>query len=191
MSQPITVLAALLVFTAVPAYGQAKKGSGNLDISVTYVAERSANANFRENFWMQGGSAEVGMTLWKGLGLVADATGSHAGSVGTSGIPISLLTVTAGPRLRLRREQNLSFYVQALAGGANGFNSVFPAPAATQSHATSLAVQVGGGIDYRLRTHFDVRLLDVGWVRTQLPNSTNNVQNNLRLGAGLVFRFGR
>ena len=27
------------------------------------------------------------------------------------------------------------------------------------------------------------------WLRTQLPNATTKVQNNLRLGAGLVFRF--
>ncbi|MGA8531063.1 MAG: hypothetical protein WB622_15205 [Acidobacteriaceae bacterium] len=34
-----------------------------------------------------------------------------------------------------------------------------------------------------------VRALQASWLRTQLPNSTSNLQNNLRLGAGFVFRF--
>ncbi len=31
--------------------------------------------------------------------------------------------------------------------------------------------------------------LDAGWLRTQLPNSTINVNNSRRLGAGVVLRF--
>jgi hypothetical protein len=31
--------------------------------------------------------------------------------------------------------------------------------------------------------------LDAAWLRTQLPNATTNAQNDVRLGAGVVFKF--
>jgi hypothetical protein len=34
-----------------------------------------------------------------------------------------------------------------------------------------------------------VRLVQADWVRTELSNAGGNVQNNLRLGAGVVFRI--
>ena len=33
-----------------------------------------------------------------------------------------------------------------------------------------------------------VRAFEADWLRTALPNSTTNVQNNLRLGVGFLFR---
>lgn len=57
------------------------------------------------------------------------------------------------------------------------------------STGDSFALQVGGGINLPLWNHFAVRALDAEWLRTQLPNGTTDVQNNLRLGTGLVYRF--
>ena len=64
-----------------------------------------------------------------------------------------------------------------------------PKPASTESSARSFALQLSGGIDYRLSRHFAVRAIDLGYLHSALPNGNNNVQNNLRLGAGAVFRF--
>jgi hypothetical protein len=82
-------------------------------------------------------------------------------------------------------------YGEALLGEANGFNSLFPTPFGSQSDANGLALQIGGGVDYKLRAHISARLLDAAWLRTELPNATGNVQNDLSLGAGLVLRWGR
>jgi opacity protein-like surface antigen len=101
-----------------------------------------------------------------------------------------LVTTSFGPRYRWRSAGKISPYGQALLGIANGFDSVFPDPAGAQDSASSLALQLGGGVDYRVSDHFAVRALDAGWLRTQLPNSVSNVQNTLRLGAGVVVRFG-
>jgi hypothetical protein len=39
-------------------------------------------------------------------------------------------------------------------------------------------------------THrLSVRAFEANWLRTELPNATTNVQNNLRLGAGILYRF--
>jgi hypothetical protein len=164
---------------------------GRLDLAVTYISERSLKANAGENFWMQGGSIQIGANVWRGWGIAADVTGGHAGSIGSSGIPISFVTTTFGPRYRWHADRTLSLYGQGLIGEANGFRSIFPAQAGSQPDSNGLALQIGGGIDYKLTDRFAIRLLDAGWLRTQLPNSTDNVQNSLRLGAGFVVRFAR
>jgi hypothetical protein len=160
-----------------------------LDLSVTYAGEHSLKANTSQNFWLQGGSIELGANVWRGWGIAADVTGTHAGSIGTSGVPLSLVTVTFGPRYRWHADRRLSLIGQGLIGEVNGFQSIFPGTTGSQSGANGLATQVGGGADYRLSNRFAIRMLDASWSRTQLPNSTDNVQNTLCLGAGLVLRF--
>lgn len=164
---------------------------GRLDLSVTYIAERSLKANTSQNFWLQGGSIELGANVYHGWGIAANVTGTHAGSIGTSNIPLSLVTATFGPRYRWHADRRLSVYGEGLAGEANGFRSLFPTPAGSQPEANGLATQVGGGVDYKLSNRLAIRVLDAAWARTQLPNSTDNVQNTLRLGAGIVWRFAR
>jgi hypothetical protein len=163
--------------------------SRRLDLSIAYVAEHSLKAETSQDFWMQGGSIELGANVWRGWGIAANVTGIHAGSIGSSNLPLSLVTTTFGPRYRWHPDRRVSLYVQGLVGEANGFRSIFPATAGLQPDANGLAAQFGGGVDYRLSDRFAIRVLDAGWARTQLPNSSDNVQNTLRLGAGIVLRF--
>jgi predicted porin len=162
-----------------------------LDLAVSYIAQDSLKASSSQNFWSQGGSVELGANVWRGLGIAADVTGTHAGSIGSSGIPLSMVTVTFGPRYRWYTQKKLSLYGEALLGEASGFRSLFPSASGSRSDANSMALQIGGGADYRLNKRFDIRLLDAAWLRTQFPNGTDNVQNNLHLGVGVVVRFGR
>lgn len=169
---------------------QAQFSPNQLDLAATYTAERSLKSNTSQNFWMQGGSIELGANVWHGWGIGANVTGTHTGSIGTSGVPLSLVTVTFGPRYRWHADRRISLYGEGLIGEANGFRSLFPTRAGSQPEANGCAAQVGGGIDYKLTDRFAIRALDAAWSRTQLPNSTNNVQNTLSLGAGFVVRFG-
>jgi hypothetical protein len=91
--------------------------------------------------------------------------------------------------LPLAPDRRVSLYVQGPIAEANGFRSIIPATAGSQPDANGFAAQIGGGVDYRLSGRFAIRVLDAGWTRTQLPNSTDNVQNTLRLGTGIVLRF--
>lgn len=180
------VLLAIFLFASLGLHAQ----NAQMDVGVTYIAERSLQVNTEQTFWMQGGSIELGAYVWKGLGVAADVTGSHTNAVGDGEVPLSLVTATFGPRYRWHPASKISIYGQALLGIANGFDSVFPDFAGAQDSSSSLALQVGGGVDYRISDHFAVRALDAGWLRTQLPNAANDVQNTLRLGAGVVVRFG-
>jgi hypothetical protein len=55
-------------------------------------------------------------------------------------------------------------------------------PARTDSRPSSAVASSWEGC-----RHLSVRLIEVNWLRTQLPNSTTNIQNDLELGAGIVF----
>jgi hypothetical protein len=160
-----------------------------LDLAVTYIADHSLKAATDQHFWMEGGSIQLGANAFRGWGIAADVTGTHSSSIGNSGIPVSLVTATFGPRYRWHAQKKLSIYGEVLAGEANGFKSLYPNQFGSQSSTNGLALQIGGGMDYKLKEHLAIRLLDAAWTRTQLSNATDNVQNLLRLGAGIVVRF--
>jgi opacity protein-like surface antigen len=165
--------------------------SPRIDVAVTFTAERSLSSGASDSFWMQGGSIELGTNSWRGLGIAANVSGTHTGAIGGSIIPLSIVTATFGPRYRWHADHRVSIYGEGLIGEANGFKSLFPTVTGSQTSANGLAAQAGGGLDYRLSQHVAVRVAEAAWQYTQLPNGTNNVQNDLRLGAGIILRFGR
>lgn len=172
----------------------AQKSSPELDLAVTYNAQRGQVAH-GDDFWAHGGSAELSAAFYRGLGAVAHVTGTRAGNLGPSDVGLTLVTTTFGLRytrlLAVRKASALrvNLFGEALGGVANGVDSVFPRPRGAQSDATSLAFELGGGADIPLSHRFAVRFLQASWLRTQLPNGASNIQNNLQLGTGLVFRF--
>lgn len=185
----VIVLIAIL-FTAAAVEAQQQRPAGEVDFAVTYTANR-ANLTTNPSFWMQGGSAELAGQLWHGLAGVANITGLHTGG-GTSGVPLSIVTDTFGPRYRWsiptkmsRRE--VSVFGQGLIGEAHGFYSIFPGRPGASTNALSFALQLGGGVDVALSHHFSLRAVEADWLRTQLPNSTTNVQNDFHIASGIVF----
>jgi len=165
--------------------------SPKIDVAVTFVGERSLRSSTPDSFWMQGGSIELGTNTWRGLGIAANVTGTHASAIDGTTIPLSIVTTTFGPRYRWHPDHRISIYGEGLIGEANGFKSLFPTVTGSQTSANGLAAQAGGGLDYRLSRHIALRAVEAAWQHTQLPNGTNNIQNGLRLGAGIVVRFGR
>jgi len=122
--------------------------------------------------------------------VVADIAGAHASNVQSSGVGLDLVTATFGPRYTWSpAHRKFEIFGQGLAGQAWGFNSVFPNRTGATTNSSGLAVKAGGGINLRMKPHYALRLFEADYLRTQLPNSTNNAQNNLQLGAGVMFRF--
>lgn len=164
--------------------------SPKVEVAITMIGERSLRSATSDNFWMEGGAIELGTNSWRGFGVAAKVSGTHASAIGGTTIPLSLVTVTFGPRYRWHADHRRSIYCEGLIGEADGFKSLFPAVTGAQNSANSFASEVGGGLDYKLSELLTIRVLEAGWQHTQLPNGTKNVQNDLRLGAGLAVRFG-
>lgn len=142
------------------------------------------------SFLFQGGSAEISAQLFKGLGVTGSFTGLHTSNSG-QGVPVNLLTFTFGPRFTIRtggRNHRVSLYGQGLAGGVEGFDGLYPTPSGPAANATSIAFQTGGGLDIGCSAHTAIRF-QADWLRTQLPDATQNVENTLRVGIGFVYHF--
>lgn len=188
------VLFTLLVASAPVAQGQA----GPMD-PTSFVSRYTLAAgynNIRANapptacgcFDMNGafvsGSAEL--KYW--LSAAAEVTAGHANNIGPLGQNLTLTTYTVGPRVTFRRQRFVT-YVQALFGAAHGSDSYFPEGNSYSTNATGFAFSAGGGVDYHLNHRFAIKLIEAQYLHTDFPNGTNNGQNHLMLGAGLVVKF--
>jgi hypothetical protein len=187
------LLVGVCMMSGLAAWGQTQdptRPTGvSVDVAVVYNSLMT-NVVAGDSFWMQGGSVQVHGQFWRGWGVVADASGLHTANGNGSGLGLDLVTVAFGPRYTWSApHRRYALFGQVLAGETNGLNSVFPNAAGAKDSANSLALYIGGGVNVPLQRHLALRALEADWLRTQLPNATTNVQNNLRLGAGLVCRF--
>ena len=189
----------ILSMAVVLAAGVAAAQSAPIDLAVAYDALHT-NHITAQSFWMQGGAAELGARMYRGLGIAARVEGLHAGLDTTTAEPLSLVTAIFGPRYTIEtRNHRYAIFGEGLAGISNGFHSLFSegsgpvgsVNAGTTSSSNALAVDAGGGLDVRLNHRFAVRAIRASYLRTQFSNTTTNAQNSLSLSAGVVVRFGR
>jgi len=191
----ISIVAFLCLMLASTAQSQGIPANVNL----RYSAQLSnGNPGVCGCFTLQGvaGDIYVGFGHSKkkshaGVGLVADFGYEHTANVNGVGYGLSMTTMAAGPRFVLPRVKRLQPFVQALGGYAHGFSSAFPQGNTLVPTASSYAVDGGGGADVALNKHVSLRILQVDFMRTALPNNTTDWQNNLRMAAGLTFNFGQ
>jgi hypothetical protein len=185
----MTITGGILAQTAVAQATAAQPDRGRLEVSATYGALLS-NAITSDRFWMQGGSVEVEAPFFHGLGAVADIAGMHTGNIKSSSVGLDLVTATFGLRYTWApMRKKYEFFGQGLLGEADGFHGLFPTPTGAADSSNSMAVEAGGGMNVTLSRRMALRAFEISWLRTQLPNSDTNVQNNVRFGAGIVFRF--
>jgi peptidoglycan-associated lipoprotein len=194
--------ALLLGALALASMAQAQQALQRLsaDVAVTYTTERAKIATEGcACFWLQGGSADVAVPLFRGLAVAANLTGDQSSNI-APGVDISKLTFMAGPRFSLstgrwtrhlpRWSHATGLFGEALFGTAHGFDSSFPTSSGTKSSANSLSMQFGGGMNVRLARGFGVRAFELDYVRTNFRNSGSNLQNDLRLAIGVTYHLG-
>ena len=186
-------LVAACIMAGCMAWGQQagleQKEPARFELAFTFDSVL-ANVTTGNEFWMQGGAMQLQARLWRGLGVVADVGGLHTANVNNTGTGLDMITAAFGPRYTWSpAHRRVALFGHVLAGEAHGMNSIFPSGAVFNSSANSLALEIGGGVNLPLAHHLSLRAFDANWLRTQLPNATTNVQNNFRLGAGIVYRF--
>jgi len=155
---------------------------------------------------LNGGSASLAFNFNRFIALVADVGGYDDSQLQLAGTGANLpITVNAsgtaftylfGPRFTLGKERRASVFAQVLGGGVH-------ASAVTVTNCTTactplpvqnaLAITGGGGVDIRLTRHIALRPIQAEYMLTRfaaVPSGGSASQNDLRLSAGLVFRFG-
>jgi hypothetical protein len=68
-----------------------------LDVAISYSAQRN-NLAGGNSFSQQGGSMEVAARVYHGLGLAMNIAGTHASGISSSGVDLTTVTTTFGPR---------------------------------------------------------------------------------------------
>ena len=147
--------------------------------SFNYPAQQRLNMNG----WQA--SASVNINHW--LGVTTDFDGTYKTF---SAADFSIYSFMAGPQVYPLGHHVLTPYVNVLVGGAhigakncNGCNT----------GDTEFAWGGGGGVDLTVSRHFAIRLGQFEYERTgffSAGSATNPYQDNFKVGAGLLIRFG-
>lgn len=161
--------------------------------------------------YLNGGSASLAYNFNRHWGLVGDFAGFSTDSVqfnaapGTTGSRVvdaegKVFTYMLGPRYSFRSHSRLTPFLQVLVGVAHADEVVLDCK--DQIYAcrplpseNAFALTAGGGLDYRLTHRVAVRLFQAEYLLTRFDDPSSltgdkSFQNNIRLSAGLLFRFG-
>jgi outer membrane protein OmpA-like peptidoglycan-associated protein len=141
------------------------------------------------NFNNHGGSGGFTYNANRVLGLTAEIAG-YTGNRNVNGTSTNggLTSYLFGPRLNLRRFDHFVPFAEFLFGGANAGGGITGA----QSQ-NAFALAAGGGIDVVLTKNIAWRFAQIDYLMTNFSGPSLNAearQNNLRLGTGVVLRFG-
>ena len=141
-------------------------------------------------FNMNGGSGWVSVGLFHHFSAVADVGVQYAGNINGSGVNLTLTSYVFGPRYTFLNSERLHPFAEALVGGSHASGSFSSASISGSGSANAFAALGGGGIDFDVTKHIGVRAIEADYFFTKYNNGTNDHQNNLRIAAGIYFRFG-
>ncbi len=135
---------------------------------------------------LNGFDASVAANVNSWLGVEGDF-GGHFGSpsVGPFHIPyldVNLYSFMGGPKIALRSNSAVTPFGHFLIGETRASAGAF----GLGYGKSALSAAVGGGLDIRLSDHVALRAIQADYLMTRFFNER---QNNIRLSAGVVFRF--
>jgi len=215
MKKIITVIATSLCFAFVAGATDVPKTEVFLGYSFVRL---SSNGDIIPSRDLNGGSGQFVYNFWKGLGVAFDAGAvTNNGSINQAIFDTTVAHLVAGPRYKFNQHSKFQPYVQALFGGAytttstqisalvgspltavNPIIPIFPAPgdvvsARLVASRRSFAMLIGGGLDWKVGKHMQVRPVAFDYFMVQpeslIPGQTRE-RNNWRYSAGVNFTFG-
>jgi outer membrane protein with beta-barrel domain len=179
------IVLALFVFAA--ATQAQERQVIDVGVSYSYVRYNPATSGLK-NFSMNGGSGSVALNFNSWLSGVADVGGYSKHNILGNGVSGSLSTYLFGPRVTLNRYGRVTPFGQVLLGIAHTGGRYLT----TGGSQTPFTAAIGGGIDWRWTNHIRLRAGEVDYLLThfgEVTNANTQVQSNLRVSSGLVFRF--
>jgi outer membrane immunogenic protein len=193
MIRTILIFAALLALAGTgvsPAYAQ-EGFSGDAAASYQWV-HTNAGPGQCGCFGMNGGGVSASWNVRGPWAVVADFSSQVAKGAPTVGSSLTVTSALAGARFELpwmRRSwihaaHRVQPFAQVLVGAAHAGGGA----AGLGDGTNKFAARLGGGVDVPLSRHFSVRG-QVDYYATTFANATNDHQNNLLIGAGVVYRW--
>ncbi len=149
----------------------------------------------------EGFQAAIAVNVNRTLGIVVDfggLWGDHptfqSGTSFGEGT-FRVLHIFAGPRFTMRTNR-ITVFVHALPGFAQQRETIttgsffFP-PTTTTSTSNGFAMALGGGVDVNLGKRLAIRAVQIDYLPTRFSTPFfTNFRSNVRVGVGVVFKFG-
>ena len=164
-----------LLLAATASAQDTPKAELSLGYSYFRITEGAAGSNFN------GASLSVAGNFNSWLGIVGDTGGYWTKESGITG---RVFTYTFGPRISFRSNSRVTPFAQVLVGGAR----VSVTGGGGGGALNSFALGAGGGLDIKASEHIAIRVVQAEYFFTHFAGSR---QNNARVSAGIVFRFGK
>lgn len=137
-----------------------------------------------------GGDAQVAIGLRPSLQAVAEAGATHRGGITPDGYKLTQVTYTFGLRYFPLPKYRLQPFAETLFGGAHALGSLSPGNNAIAGTSNAVDLIVGGGAALRVGQHIVLQPARIDYELTNFRNGQSNHQNDLRLSAGVLYRFG-
>ena len=166
---------------------QAPSLTPQFEVSGTYSYIRANAANSGGGYNLNGGSASFAYNFSDRLAVVADGGIYRFGGL-PAGLDSTMYTYLFGPRYTFRRVSRVTPFAEVLLGDGR----LNASAGGISAGENGFSMAIGGGLDWPLRRRFSIRLIEAEYLLTRFDRvtGTSATQNDVRISAGLVFRFG-
>ncbi|SEC64903.1 hypothetical protein [Terriglobus roseus] len=177
-----------LSLLTVTLHAQTRQGqASDIPVALRFVAtEANAPPGSCGCFWLKGGAIDAALPLHRRLLAEVELAASTVDRVPATTRGLSEITLLAGPRYTVPLH-HATASAHALFGAVRGFDADFVLRANRADTSTNFAMAFGGALELPLSRSFSLRVAEVDFIQTNLPNGANNRQRNIRMGAGIVF----
>jgi hypothetical protein len=185
------LLSTILLFAGVSAAVAQDSHSGDAAAAYHWV-RTNAGPGECGCFGVNGGGLSGSWNFRGSWSVVADISAEHGSSAPPAGDSLTLTSFLAGARYKipqpwLEGDHKPQPFAQILWGAAHAGGG----EAGVADGSYGFATRIGGGIDVPVTSHFAVRIIQLDYYLTTFANATNDHQNNLLVGAGIVYRWSR
>ena len=184
----LLILCGFILFVAGSALAQ-DQPKGEVAGNYTYIRIRPGVSGAGD-FDCHGGGGSAAWNANSYLGVVGEFAGCKVTGLGSGAPSVTTFTYLFGPRLTYRSHGRFEPFAEALFGGTRlsagsggGFGS-------GSQNAFSFAI--GGGADYKVTKSVAIRVVQFDYLYTKFDEGPGlpQHQNNFRIQAGVVLRFG-
>ncbi|HYL76327.1 MAG TPA: outer membrane beta-barrel protein [Bryobacteraceae bacterium] len=166
---------------------QATASTPQVEVSGSYSYIRANAANSAGSFNLNGASGSVAYNVSDRFSVVGDVGGYRFSGL-PSGLSSTMYTFLFGPRYSFRKVRRFTPFAHVLLG----VGRVNASSGGIDAGENGFSMAMGGGLDLPFRRRFALRVIQAEYLLTRFDRVTGDsaTQNDLRISAGLVVRFG-
>lgn len=168
------------------------QSAGRMEVGVNYsFVHSNAPPGKCGCFDLNGGAGWFAYSVSPHFAVVAEIAGQYSSHINGTTSDLTLTSFLAGPRYSRHVGKRIVPFGQVLLGAAHANSALTPLTSGLAASANAFTMAAGGGMDVELTRSWTLRLVQLDYYLTRFNNGSNDHQNNLRVGTGVAFHFGR